>query len=608
MNLFKAISPSNPRFQEIEFSLLLGWALLYPAKIGYSYFLGFMCLLAVFVLCKAWTLKNVAFDRFSLLLLAFNAVFIFSAFFSPYPLKSLLFVADVLLVSLWSMFFFMEKAYLERYLSQAAGVISLSSLVVVVVFVLQGGRGLVTPCFKNPILQGIASALAVLIFLHALLRRYHHAHAALLALNLAAVVVCASKAASLGLAAFAAAMLFRRRGKWLASLAGLLLLLAVFPNPLRHSLLHSLRHDPYVFDRLDIWSMSARMYRHHPWTGVGPGLFAEAAPRFNFAQDKGPSRYGKVPESPHSDFWLVIVETGLPGLILVLALFFFAIRRLLSPPRLELAKLLLAFLLTQMLLFNIVFQFFFLVIFLFLLHDFCPAGRSFLALHRGARVWVSGLLACTLFILYLLPLLGNRCLQRASGEKDLVSRHQWLKKAAFFSPLDPRVPLARAELLRAFARSRSDLAAWANALENARLAQNLNQYGTEALVLESELFRDVRVRGRHYQGQEEEILEPLRRAEKLAPRNPFLLMRQALVLREFGRVDEARKRAQAALDLEPDYLAALVFVHELRGAPVDDPGLRERIARIREKAGRLRAGPGSYLFHLHELPGKAPGQ
>jgi O-antigen ligase len=603
MSSFKVLSPSSSRFQEIEFSLILGWALLYPAKIGYSYYLGFMCLLTAFTLVKAFTLKSVVFDRFAVFLLVFNSVFIFAAFFSPHPLPSLLFAADVFLVSLWCTFFFLEKGDLERYLFLTAFGISLSSLVVLAAFALQSGRLPVTVVFRNPILQGVASALAALVFLYRLLRRYRHADLALLALNAAAVVVSASKAAALGLAVFAAAMLVRGRRRWLPYLAGLLVLLAVFPNPLRRMVGQSLNHDPYVLNRLDIWSMSARMYRGHPWTGVGPDLFAEAAPRFNFAQEKGPSRYGKLPESPHSDYWKIIVENGLPGLVFVLVFLFIAIRRFLSPPWPGLAPWLLAFLLAQMLLFNFVFQFFFLVVFLLLLRGLFTAGRSFVALRPAARLLASGLALFMLAVLYLLPFLANRCLDRAAMENDPVGKLSLLQQASRFSPLDERPLLARAALLRAFALARGDWNAWGEALQNARRAQRLARNSREALILEAELFRDARIKGNYYPAQAEEVLVPLRRAAELAPFDPFLLLRQAVVLREFGLKTEAMVQARAALALEPDFAAALALAHEIDGLPAGDPALARRFAALRDKAKGLNARPGSYLYELLRVPG-----
>jgi predicted Zn-dependent protease len=140
-------------------------------------------------------------------------------------------------------------------------------------------------------------------------------------------------------------------------------------------------------------------------------------------------------------------------------------------------------------------------------------------------------------------------------------------------------------------------------VENLRLAQKLDGYGTSAPLLEAALFGDFLAKRIQYPALAEEILAPLRRAEKNDPCNPFLKLRQAVVLREFGRGPEARRLALAALDLEPEYAAALLFLHELAGLPADDPALLGRIARIRAQTKALKARPGSYLFKLSQLPG-----
>jgi len=602
MNLFKQILPGSPRFQEVEFSVLSGWALLFPAKQSYFYFLGFALLLAAFSLRKVLTLKNITLTRFSSFLLLFNALFIFSTFFSPHPFRSLLFISDILLVSLWFILFYLEKSDTGRYLRLLAVLISVSSLVVLIFFVLRGGRGPAEQIFKNPILQGIVSALAALVFLHALLQRYSHADAALLGLNFAAVIISASKAAFLGLAMFAAVMILARKRRWLVYFFSILVLLVLLPNPLRRMVGHSLHQDPYVLNRLDIWSMSARMFRHHFWTGVGPDLFIEAAGRFNFPQEKGPARYGKVPESPHSDYWKIIAENGLPGLVFVLAFLFFAIRRMLSPPWFDMAKLLLGFLLLQMLLINYIFNFFFILVFFLLMHDFLYRSHRFVSIRPGFRVLFSSLLVFLLVTLYLFPFFADRSLDEASREKNIVRRFALLKGAALFSPLDERVPLAKAEVLGVFARTQANLEAWADAVANLRLAQKLDGYGNAALLLESALFREFLAKPIQYPALGEEILAPLRRAEKNDPFKPFLKLQQAVILRELGRLQEARLLASAALDLEPEYVAAIVFIHELDGQPASDPVLQRRLAQIRGKAKKLGAKPGSYLAKLYELP------
>ncbi|MBU4405209.1 MAG: O-antigen ligase family protein, partial [Acidobacteria bacterium] len=376
----------------------------------------------------------------------------------------------------------------------------------------------------------------------------------------------------------------------------------------RRMVLYSLRQDPYVLNRLDIWSMSARMFRHHFWTGVGPDLFMEAAKRFNFPQEKGPARYGKLPESPHSDYWKIIVENGLPGLVFVFVFLFFAIRRMLSPPWFDLPKLLLGFLLLQMLLINYIFNFFFILIIFLLLHDFFFTRQRFVSLQPGFRIFFSSLLIFLVVTLYLFPFLADHFLDAVSREKNIVRRFALLNRAALFSPLDERVPLAKAALLSSFAKTQTNLEAWADAVANLRLAQKLDGYGNSALLLESALFRDLLATSVQYPALAEEILAPLRRAEKNDPFKPFLKLQQAVVLREFGRLQEARRLALAALDLEHEYVAAVVFIHELDGLPAADPALQKRIQQIRSKAKKLRAKPGSYLFNLHQLPDKAAGR
>jgi O-antigen ligase len=605
MNLLKPILRIGSRFQEIEFSLLLAWALLFPVKQSYLFYSGFMALLVLFSLKKIFTLKNISFMRVSVFLLLFNLLMIGSAFFSRHPGQSLLFVCDIFLLSLWFFLFDIEKIDVNRYLRLLAYMISLSSLVIIVFFAFQTGRGPIGTIFKNPILQGIAAALAVLFFLQTLLQKFAYVGLALLIINAGAVIVSASKAAFLGLALFSAAMILARKRKWIIYFVALMLLLLLIPNPLKRMVDHSLKNDPYVFNRLDIWNMSARMFRAYPWTGVGPDLFGEAAHRFNFPQEKGPARYAKLPESPHSDYWKIITETGLAGLIFVLLFLFFTIRRLLAPPWFDLPKVLLAFLLLQMLFFNFIFNIFFLLVFLFLLYSFYWQRLLFVSLAPAFKIFFSGLLFLIFSIFYLLPFFADRLLQTAAAEKNIVRHFALLNRAGLYSPLDERVPLARAQILRGFFKATANLEAWEAAWEDLRFAQKLDRNSSEACILEAGLFQDILEKRIMYPALADEILAPLRRAEKLEPFNPFLKLQQALILREFDRRQEARRQALAALELEPDYVAALFFMQQLAGSPAGDSIFQKRIALIQAKAKVLQAKPGSYLYELHRLPLKS---
>ena len=603
MNLLKPILWIGSRFQEIEFSLLLVWSLLFPAKQSYFYYFGFAALLALFSIKKILSLKNISIMRPSFFLLLFNLLMIGSAFFSRHPRWSILFVCDIFLLSLWFFLFDIEKIDIDRYMRLMANVISMASLAIVIVFIARAGRGPLGIVFKNPILQGIAAALAVLVFLQALLQKFAYSDMALLAINAGAVIISASKAAFLGLVLLAAVSILARKKRWIIYFVAILIALALIPNPLRRMTIHSLRHDPYIYDRLDIWNMSARMFRTHPWTGVGPDLFKEAARRFNFPQDKGPARYAKLPESPHSDYWKVVTETGLAGLAFVFIFLFFTIRRVIAPPWPEGPKVLLAFLLLQMLFFNFVFNSFFLLVFLFLLYSFFWRRLSFVSPTPAFKACLSGLLLVIFILFYLLPLVADRSLQQAAAEKNIIQSYALLNRAARCSPLDERVLLARARILRGYFKATANLESWQAARENVRLALKLNRNSSDAHILESALFGDIAQQMGIYPALEEELLAPLRRAEALEPFNPFLKLRQAQLLAKFDRRPEALARARDALKLEPEYVAALFFVRQMTGSTADAAAFQERIAALQAKAKKLRTQPDSYLYDLYRLPG-----
>ena len=592
MNLLKPILRIGSRFQEIEFSFLLTWALLFPDKQSYLYYFGFTSLLILFTLKKIFTQKNISFMRVSVFLLLFNLLMIGSAFFSRHPGKSILFVCDIFLLSLWFFFFDIEKIDVNHYLRLLAYVISVSSLVNIILFAFQAGRSPGGTIFENPILLGITAALAVLFFLQVLLQKFTYLDIALLIINGGAVMISASRAAFLSLAVFSAALILARKRKWIIYFVALMLFLLLIPNPLKRTVAHTMKQDPYVHNRMDIWNMSARMFRAYPWTGVGPDLFSEAAKRFNFPLEKGPARYANLPESPRSDYWKIISENGVGGLIFVLLFLFFAIRRILAPPWVDLSKVLLAFLLLQMLFFNFIFNTFFLLVFLFLLYVFFWRRLFYVAPAPAFKIFLSGLLFLLFLIFYLLPLGADRLLQTAAKEKNIVRRFALLNRAAIYSPFDERVPLARAKILRGFFKSSGSLEAWEAAWEDLRLAQKLDRNSSEACILESGLFADIVVKRITYPALADEILAPLRRAEKLDPCNPFLKLRQALILSGLGRRQEAQRQALAALDLEPDYVAALIFMRQLTGSPPGDSDFQKRIAQIQSQGKSLASQTG----------------
>ncbi|MEQ8762513.1 MAG: tetratricopeptide repeat protein [Planctomycetota bacterium] len=96
--------------------------------------------------------------------------------------------------------------------------------------------------------------------------------------------------------------------------------------------------------RILVWQRSLELFTREPLTGVGPGQFLVEFPTVRDPEEialSSPDRtIDTVVSTPHNELVSALVEAGLPGAVLLLAAFGFAIRRLwtflgTSPPRQE---------------------------------------------------------------------------------------------------------------------------------------------------------------------------------------------------------------------------------------------------------------------------------
>ncbi len=125
--------------------------------------------------------------------------------------------------------------------------------------------------------------------------------------------------------------LFASRCSWRGVVVGLAVLTVLAAGAYRFGPSFHLRVDQAVHEvanwrpdrahktpvglRLDFYENSLRIIRRHPWIGVGTGGFVRAyareAARFHM----------ETTNNPHNQFLLVMIETGLPGLAALIALF-----------------------------------------------------------------------------------------------------------------------------------------------------------------------------------------------------------------------------------------------------------------------------------------------
>ena len=606
MSLSKLNCKISSFAREIEFGIILVWVILYPQKKSPVFYLVAGFLFTLFSLQRIQGSKNVALYPFSWGLLLFNAILVAGTFFSPYPLKSLLFVVDLMLISVYFIFFYLEIRDRQRYFIVLGWVISISSLVNLVGWIFGPSTRQISILFANPILQGIASGIGAIIFFQLLLiKNRPFLSAGALGINILAMMLAGAKAAFLGLFLVFGFMLFLQRKKWLVPLFLMFVALLTVPNPFRASVVHSLKNDPYVSSRLDIWRMSLAMFKDNPWIGIGPDMFSQAARRYNFPQAVGPARFWKVPESPHSDFLKLPVETGLLGFFLILFFWTAVGRKTFSRPRFELGKMLLLFLVFQMFFFNLAFNPTFFFILLFVLKTVFEGKAHFRSVSFFQKTIYAFFLLLVWIGFYLLPTVSALLVQRSRHDPSAVRAFRELNLAGLADPLNDRIVYDQALILLDFFRQKGSLESWTAALDCLKRGEKLNPGLIDGYILESNLYLALLRRNVTYPGLVDEIIAPLVLAERNDPCNPFLKLKKAMVYLAFGRAAPAREEAFRALAIEPEFVSALYLLHENFDYCPDEREFSRRIGRITGKARKLNLRPDTYLYNLFQMPARA---
>lgn len=574
------------------------WALLYPDKLSHPFYLGLAVLTGLTAIAQAWRRTSAVSTPQSGLFI-FTAALLAAAAFSPFPWKSLQAAADVLLVTLFAAL--SPLAVAPRFIGFLAFLLDIAAGINLAGFLHHPHAAQISVLFANPILQGVAAGAGTVLHLQLLLEGNRRRHAIGLLLNAGALLTTGSKAAFLGTVLVAAYVLLRsgRKRILLPAALALALLVTLVPNPLRNRFLHTIAHDPYALDRISIWKMSWRMWLDHPLTGVGPDMFEQAARRYNFPQTHGTSRYGKIPETPHSDYLKIAVECGLPG-ILLLAAFAWAIgRRLLRRDGPQAEKILLLFLLFQSVLFNYIFQPVFLALVLTLCRRMLPAPAEAAPVTALRRWWPAVLLPLLTLQFYLLPWWSQQALT-AAAQAPLPQRLETLQRAGRLTPLDSRPAGELGALLSEYYRVRLDPTALHHALQLLRTAQRRDRGEARWYLMEGRLLAQQVQRGKVYQGLTEEIFTAYDKAQSCEPKNPFLRLEQAQLHWMLGDGTAACRAAAAAVELEPEYVAAIWFQHRHCASMGDETALRRRLEAISHR--HQAALPGSYLYELSRLP------
>lgn len=141
------------------------------------------------------------------------------------------------------------------------------------------------------------------------------AMAAILALLLLAIIWTGSRGGMLAVvtgALLVVGLRFGRKGVAMLLVGAVLCLLT--PNPLRERLwAQHVEGSSISFARWQMWQSAGREMVEHPF-GIGLGLYQYLYPRYAFPLEGQITRYGKVAQTPHSEYLQMGVELGGAGL------------------------------------------------------------------------------------------------------------------------------------------------------------------------------------------------------------------------------------------------------------------------------------------------------
>ncbi|MBN1197443.1 MAG: O-antigen ligase family protein [Candidatus Aminicenantes bacterium] len=586
---------------QIDFALIAAWVILYPAKDSKAYFLGF-ALLAAVMLWRAFLVeRHIIISGFSTGLGLAVLLLLGSVLTAPNRQNALLFLCDLVLAALIVISFDNGRRDREQAVRIMVYLVSITSLVTVVL------RLAGTPpnpgfFFANPILQGVLSGLAVLMLISFLREGFAAFYWILLIVNLAAVFASSSKAAFIGTVVFGFFSIPRSRKRWMLALLTLTLLTFIIPNPVNTMFRNSLKQDPYAFDRVRIWATSLRVGQaYFPW-GTGLGSFGSVAPAFNFPQEKGPARFFKVPRKTHNDYLKLFAESGIFGIAALLILVVAVARRLRARSILHQSGPAVLYLLFQAFLFNLLFLLPFLLLSLFLLGDWIESPHTYQSPTPALRLVLAAFLFLLIIFGYILPFLSNHHLEAARNEADFIKAANHARAAARLTPLAPEPHLLLADLHTRFDEVSPSLLILANARYHLQRARRLNPYSAETSLLEARLLERSIQRDLKYAGLESEIISCLDRARDAAPLNPFIRMHRARIRFEFNHDEAAAGEARAALELEPRFLEARVFLQRYFPQPNSEAEFVREVSAILELRQRKHLRPGSYLHELFSLP------
>jgi tetratricopeptide (TPR) repeat protein len=234
---------------------------------------------------------------------------------------------------------------------------------------------------------------------------------------------------------------------------------------------------------------------------------------------------------------------------------------------------------------------------------------EFINITKNFKLIVSFALVFVFVTGHLLPYISNLYLEKSIKKNSFLQKDKYLKKANYYMPINSTPLINRALLyFNAFTKT-FNFDFFFSALDMIKRAKRLSPDNPEIYNIELQFYiyyykPIIKLRTKSEKSRQAidnilvELLTLINKIEKIDPNNPFLRFNKAKLLLEFDKKKQALVELQKTIEIDPDYLDALIMLNNEFDYFKNKTKYKKKIAKIKEKTRQLKLKQGSYLYKL----------
>ncbi len=577
---------------DISIILLIVSSLFVPLLFGVQTIMSEMIFFIILILFCFFYLRDLRNRVFDVSYLIFYALLLFKIILIPFaisPYRTMLMIGDLLFFAIF--FLLWQKDDKKSIFFPLIYIFTFINLLFTIYYFLSGNKFLFFTCTIH---QGAFIGLTLVLTLYFFKEINKIIFYFILFLNLFALILASSKAATLGVI-FIFILLYHKKIKKIYVILGILILLIV-PNPVRAIFVKTIKTDKYAFNRLNIWQSSLRAIKYSPFLGYGADGLRYVSRRYNFPQDDGISRYHKRALFPHNEYLARALEGGILELFFYFLLLVIFFQREFQSKERSVQFYAMLFLLTQFFLFNffenIFFKFFF---FILIFSNKILKDQDHFYLEKRKRYFIMLFSGILFLLVAVLPILSNK----NNNDFFKFKREKYLQRAIKLMPLNSNNYYIYCQYLIQKLKKDFKLNSYLNLWDLLEKAQKYEKYSSRFKLLELEAYTLILKHKGLYKGFKEDINKLEDELLELFPYNPFIRYGLAEIYLIIQEEERAKSLLLESVKLEPFFKKALVSLKDnfnyFKGK---EDKFQELMAVIEERKSKYKPKKGSYLFLL----------